>query len=140
MANSARVTLKTVAGEGHVFEAVCGNGGAFVMDSAKEPKGASPVDTLLAALGGCSGMDVIGILRKKRQAVTGYEVALTGERVAEHPRRFTRIEVVHRVRGRDLSRAAIEEAIRLSDTTYCSVYATLAPAVEIVSTYEILPD
>ncbi|MGH7644374.1 MAG: OsmC family protein, partial [Gemmatimonadales bacterium] len=56
------------------------------------------------------------------------------------PRRFTRIEIVHRVRGRDLSAAAIEEAIRLSDTRYCTVHATLAPAVEIVSRYEIIAD
>lgn len=140
MANTASVVLQTIEGTGLVFEARLGSGGRFLMDSAAEPKGASPVDTLLAALGGCCGMDVIGILRKQRQVVTGYEVALEGERSPEHPRRFTRIEIVHRVRGRSLSAAAIEEAIRLSDTKYCSVYATLAPAVEIVSRYEIIPD
>jgi putative redox protein len=85
-------------------------------------------------------MDVIGILRKKRQDVTGYEVLLTGERRDEHPRAFTRIEIVHRVRGRNLSGAAIEEAMRLSDTKYCSVYATLAPSVELVTRYEIVPE
>ena len=140
MASTASVVLQTVQGEGIVFEARAGSGTRFLMDSAKNPRGPSPVEVVLAALGGCGGMDVIGILRKQRQVVTGYEVAVHGERHPEHPRRFTRIEVVHRVRGRDLSRAAIEEAIRLSDTKYCSVYATLAPAVEIVSRYEILPD
>ena len=83
-------------------------------------------------------MDVIGILRKKRQVVLGYEVVVTGERGSEHPRAFTRIEVVHRVRGRELSATAIEEAIRLSDTKYCSVHASLAPGVEIVSRFEII--
>ncbi|HKQ58222.1 MAG TPA: OsmC family protein [Candidatus Eisenbacteria bacterium] len=140
MANTASVVLQTVEGTGIVFEATCGSGGTFVMDSAPEPRGASPVDTLLASLGGCCGMDVIGILRKKRQVVTGYEVRVSGERVDEYPRRFTRIEVVHRLRGRGLSAAAIEEAIRLSDTKYCTVYATLAPAVEIVSRFEIVPE
>ena len=140
MANSARVVLKTVEGEGIVFDAETGNGTAFTMDSAREPQGPSPVDTLLAALGGCCGMDVIGILRKKRQVVTGYEVLVSGERREDYPRRFTRIDVVHRVRGRNLSGAAIEEAIRLSDTKYCTVFATLAPAVEITSRYEIVPD
>lgn len=140
MANTASVVLRTVEGTGLVFEARLGSGPRFLMDSATHPRGPSPVETLLAALGACGGMDVIGILRKKRQAVTGYEVVLEGERSKEHPRRFTRIEVVHRVRGRDLSAAAIEEAIRLSDTKYCSVHATLAPSVEIVSRYEIIPD
>ena len=140
MANTARVVLQTVEGTGLVFEARLGSGARFLMDSATEPEGPSPVETLLAALGACGGMDVIGILRKKRQRVTSYEVALNGERAREHPRRFTRIEIVHRLRGRDLSASAIEEAIRLSDTKYCSVHATLAPAVEIVSRYEIIPD
>ncbi len=140
MANTARVVLTTVAGPAHVFEARFENGTRLVMDSAPEPAGPSPVMTLLAALGGCGGMDVIGILRKKRQQVTGYEIVLTGERRDDHPRRFTRIEVLHRLRGRDLSPAAVEEAIRLSDTKYCTVHATLAPSVEIVSRYELLPD
>ena len=140
MANRATVVLKTVEGPGHVFEARAGSGMSFLMDSAKDPQGPSPIETLLASLGACGGMDVVGILRKKRQVVTGYEVVVTGERRSEHPRRFTRIEVVHRVKGRGLSGAAIEEAIRLSDTRYCSVHATLEPAVEIVSRYEIIPD
>ena len=134
------MVLQTVEGTGLVFEAQVGHGQRFVMDSSASPQGPSPVDAMLASLGGCCGMDVIGVLRKKRQDVTGYEVALEGERSAEHPRRFTRITVVHRVRGRNLSATAIEEAIRLSDTKYCSVYATLAPAVEMVSRYEIIPD
>ena len=139
MANTANVLLETVEGEGIVFSARLGSGTSFRMDSGRDPRGPSPAEVLLAALGGCGAMDVIGILRKKRQRVTGYEVEVTGQRAPEHPRRFTRIEVVHRLRGRDLSPAAIEEAIRLSDTKYCSVHATLAPAVEIVSRYEILP-
>jgi len=140
MANTASVVLQTIEGTGLVFEARLGSGMRFLMDSAKQPRGPSPVETLLAALGACGGMDVIGILRKKRQVVTGYEVVLEGERRPEHPRRFTRIAILHRVRGRDLSAAAIEEAIRLSDTKYCTVHATLAPSVEIVSRFEIIPD
>jgi putative redox protein len=139
MANTASVVLQTVEGSGLVFQARTGSGGVFLMDSADRPQGPSPVETLLASLGGCAGMDVIAILRKKRQVVLGYEVALTGERRAEHPRSFTRIEVVHRLRGRDLDPRAIEEAIRLTDTKYCTVHASLAPAVEIVSRYEIIP-
>ena len=134
MATTASVVLQTIE-SGLVFDARFAKGPGFVMDSDQDPKGPS----LVAALGGCAGMDVIGILRKQRQVVLGYEVAVSGERAAEHPRKFTRIEVVHRLRGRDLSRTCIEEAMRLSETKYCSVHATLAPTVEIVSRYEIIP-
>ena len=138
MATTASVVLQTIE-SGLVFDARFAKGPGFVMDSDQDPKGPSPVELLVAALGGCAGMDVIGILRKQRQVVLGYEVAVSGERATEHPRKFTRIEVVHRLRGRDLSRTCIEEAMRLSETKYCSVHATLAPTVEIVSRYEIIP-
>ena len=76
---------------------------------------------------------------KKRQRVTAYAVDVTGERRAEHPRSFTKIEVVHRLRGHDVSPAAVEEAIRLSDTKYCSVHFSLDPGIEMTSRYEIAP-
>lgn len=115
--------------------------GRFMMtlDSGPDAMAASPVQAVLAALGGCSAMDVISILRKKRQQVTDYEVILTGERREAHPRAFTRIEILHRVTGRDVSPAAVAEALRLSDTTYCSVHAMLQATVEITSRFEILP-
>jgi putative redox protein len=71
--------------------------------------------------------------------VVGYEVSVSGERRKEYPRAFTLIEIVHRVRGRNLNPAAIEEAIRLSDTKYCSVHASLSKDIEIRSRYEIVP-
>jgi len=111
----------------------------MMLDSGPGMLAPSPVEALLVALAGCGGMDVISILRKKRQVVLGYEVAVTGERRERHPRSFTRIEVVHRLRGRGLSPAAVEEAIRLSDTKYCSVHASLAREIEIVSRFEIVP-
>src|SRR5262245_55764762 len=143
MPNSARVVLRSVepgSGSGLVFDATTETGRSFVMDSAEEPEGVSPGDGVLAGVGGCCVMAVIGILRKKRQDVTGYEVYVTGDRREEYPRAFTRIEMVHRVRGRNLSGNAIEEAIRLSNTKYCTVFATLAPAVPITSRYEIVPE
>jgi putative redox protein len=69
--------------------------------------------------------------------VTAYEIDLVGTRREEHPRAFTAIEVVHVVTGRGLDEAAIADAIRLSDTKYCSVHATLAPGVRITSRWEI---
>ena len=97
----------------------------------------TPMELLLVALGGCTGVDVVSILRKKRQRVTAYRVEVRGERRAEHPRAYTRLEVRHIVRGHNLSERAVAQAIALSEQKYCSVAATLRPAAEIVSSYEI---
>ncbi len=139
MSNTAHLTLETLEGTGLRFRAAAGSGQALLLDSGAGAQGVTPVEALIAALGACGGMDVISILRKKRQRVTGYEVIVTGERRTEHPRAFTSIEVLHRLRGHDLSPAAIEEAIRLSDTKYCSVHASLGKGIAITSRYEILP-
>jgi putative redox protein len=142
MANSASLTLETTdgtAGTGLRFHVRAGSGTETKTDSGRGMVAPSPVELLLAAVGGCGGMDVISILRKKRQKVLAYEILVQGERRAEHPRSFTRIEIVHRLRGENLSATAIEEAIRLSDTQYCSVHASLDPRIELVSRYEILP-
>jgi putative redox protein len=139
MNNTAVLTLETVEGTGMRFQARAGSGMATTTESGAGMTAPSPVEFLLVALGGCTGMDVISILRKKRQKVTGYEVAVSGERREEHPRAYTRIEVVHRVRGQELNPAAIDEAIRLSDTKYCSVRASLSPQIQIVNRFEILP-
>jgi putative redox protein len=139
MANTASLTLETIRGTGLRFHVRAASGTEMITDSGPGMVAPSPVELLLVALGGCGAMDVISILRKKRQKVVGYEVTVQGERRAEHPRSFTRIEIVHRVRGEKLSATAIEEAIRLSDTKYCSVHSSLDPRIEMVSRYEILP-
>jgi putative redox protein len=96
----------------------------------------NPVESVLGALGGCSAMDVLSLLRKKRQPIRRYEVRVSGERRAEHPRIFTRIEVVHHLWG-DVSPAAVAEAIELSDTKYCSVHGMLGATAELVSRFVI---
>jgi len=136
--STARLTLESVEGTGLRFGVTTGKV-SFTLDSGRDVSHPNPMEAVLGAVGGCSAMDVISILRKKRQNVTGYEIEVTGERRDEHPRAYTRIEVLHRVRGHDISAQAVEEAIQLSDTKYCSVHATLAPAVTLVSRYEILP-
>ena len=97
----------------------------------------TPVELVLIALGGCTGADVVGILEKKRQRVTGYEIEVRGDRRAEHPRVYTRIEVVHKIRGHKVDPKAVAHAIELSETKYCSVSAMLTPAVTIETHYEI---
>jgi putative redox protein len=101
---------------------------------------ASPVELLLIGLGGCTAVDVITILRKKRQHVTAYRVEVRGERREEHPRRFTKMTVHHVLTGRNLSSQFVAQAIELSETKYCSVAATLRPGVEILSTFETIEE
>jgi putative redox protein len=120
------------------FTAIPPRGHAFPLDMNGERSDASsPLELLLVALGGCTGADVISILRKKREQVTEYRVEVRGQQRADYPKSFTRMEVKHIIRGRGISKASVEQAIELSDTKYCSVSATLRPTVEIVHTYEI---
>src|SRR5262245_26479197 len=84
------------------------------LDSSKAPavpQGPTPVQLLMLALAGCTGMDVISILRKKRLDVTHYEVEVSGERREEHPKIFVALHVVHRLRGRGVPREAVEDAV-----------------------------
>jgi len=138
--NVARVVLETVAAPGERFAAHLEGGTVVRFDNQASPEAASPVQSLLGALGSCTGIDVIGILRKKRQQVTAYEIRIEGQRRAEHPRTFTHIEMIHRLRGVGLDPAAIAEAIRLSDTKYCSVHGMLEGVAKISSRFEILSD
>jgi putative redox protein len=134
----ASLVLDTVE-SGLRFRATLEGGARVVFDDVKGGPDPNPVLTVLAALGACTGMDVIAILRKKRQVVMGYEIELDGERRTEHPRIFTKIVVVHRLRGRDLDPRAIADAIRLSETKYCSVHGMLSGVAGITSRFEIVP-
>jgi putative redox protein len=95
---------------------------------------------LLGGLGGCTGMDVITILRKMRQDVTGYEVRLRAERASEHPKVFTAIFVEHVVHGRELSAESVRRAVELSATRYCSASAMLGKVAHIEESYRIVDD
>jgi putative redox protein len=92
----------------------------------------SPVETVLVALGSCSAMDVISITRKKRQVVETYRIHVRGDQRSEYPQVYTEIEVVHEVRGRDLSEAAIRRSIELSATKYCPVNAMVSAGATTV--------
>jgi putative redox protein len=120
---------------GMAFRGESSNGYAVPLDASSEAGGAGagvrPIELLLLGLGGCTGMDVIEILRKMRQDVTGYEVRVRGERRSEHPRIFTRITVEHIVRGRGVKPEAVRRAVELSATRYCSVSAMLEPAATV---------
>ncbi len=108
---------------------------------AGEPaEGLSPMELVLVGLAGCTAMDVISILQKKRQDVTGFEVNVQGERAPEPPRVYTDIAVEYVVRGRRVDPVAVERSIELSVTKYCSVQAMLAPTVPIHHTYRIVEE
>jgi putative redox protein len=139
MANTAKLVLETVEGEGLRFGVTTGSRQRTVIDSGPGMVAPSPVESLLIAVAGCISMDVISILRKKRQRVTGYEIEASGERRTDHPRAFTRIDLLHRLRGHDLSVKAIEEAIELS-RKYCSVQASLDSSIPVTNRVEIVTD
>ena len=133
----AHLELATVDGDGLRFNASNDKGRSIVLDSGPNSTSLDPMQALAAALGACTGMDVISILRKKRQAVTGYTLEVVGQRREEHPRSYTALEVVHRLRGRGIDPQAVADAIRLSEERYCSVSATLGEGLPITNRFEI---
>jgi putative redox protein len=102
-----------------------------------ENAGVGPMEMLLMSIGGCSGMDVIDILRKKKQDVTGYEINISGERRDEHPRIFTNITVEHVIIGRNINPDAVKRAVELSTNKYCSVIGMLEKSARIDVTYQV---
>ncbi len=99
--------------------------------------GAQPMQLLLLALAGCTAMDVLSILRKKRQRVTGLEVEARGTQAQRRPRTFERVEILYRVRGDGIDVGAVERAIELSRDRYCPVIATVRPTAEVLTSYEV---
>ncbi len=124
-----------------LFVGIAPSGHAVTLDTDHERNSApTPIELLLIALGSCTGVDVVSILKKKRERVTAYRVEVRGERRDEHPRRYERMEVHHIVTGHNLSEKSLAQAIELSETKYCSVAATLKPTVEILSRYTIVAE
>ncbi len=100
--------------------------------------GARPLELMLMSLAGCTGMDVISILRKKRQDVTGFEVRTHAERSGTHPKVFTAVTVEYIITGHNIDPQAVERAIDLSENAYCPAQAMLVKAVPITHTYQII--
>ena len=139
MNDKAKATIQ-YGGNGF-FIAISPSGHAVTIDTDRERNsGPSPLELLLLALGGCTGVDVVSILKKKREQVTDYRIEVRGERREEFPRSYRRIEIRHILRGRKLSETSVARAIELSETKYCSVAATLRPTAEIVTSFEITED
>ena len=103
-------------------------------------KGFRPMELLLVGFGGCTGMDVISILRKKRQNIAGLEMNVKGERAETHPHVYTDVHIEYVVKGKGVESQAVERAISLTLDKYCSVGATLAKTGRITSSYRIVEE
>ncbi len=108
-----------------------------VPDVGGDNDGFRPLELMLVSLAGCTGMDVISILKKKQQDVTGFEVRVHASQQSEHPHIFTHILVEYLVTGRNVAPAAVERAIELSVSKYCPAQAMLSKAVQIEHKYII---
>jgi putative redox protein len=126
------------------FRGRASNGHELTIDTSADHGGLAlglePLDLVLLALGGCIGLDVISIMRKKRQEVTNYDLRITAEQSDEHPRVYTRIEIEHIVAGRNIDEQAVARSIELSETKYCPVSAMLRGTVQIHNRYHIIND
>ena len=136
---SASVKLTEPQGTHRQFVATSGTGHHLLLDDAAGNTGAKPIELVAIALAGCTAFDVINILRKKRQQVTGYEVKVEADQVATPPQVFTEVRIHHLVTGFDVSPQAVEDAIRLSEEKYCSVGAMIQKSAQVHSTFEIVP-
>lgn len=136
-------TVKWIEG-GMSFVAETGSGHALVMDGAPEGGGRNlgprPMETVLAGTGGCTAYDVMVILKRSGQDVTGCRVDLKAERAESDPKVFTKIHMHFVVRGRNLKPSLVESAIKLSHGKYCSATAMLAKTALVTHTHEILVD
>jgi putative redox protein len=138
------VKAKVTYTDGLQFVGTAGSGHSIVLDGDPEVGGNNtglrPMELLVIGLGGCAGMDVASILRKKRQNLTGLEINVIGKKAEDYPQKYTEIEIEFLVKGKGLSEDAVKRAIGLSMEKYCSVKATLEAAAAITSRYQIIEE
>ena len=128
--------------EGMQFAATTGSRHSLVIDAQEavggHATGPRPLELVAAGLAGCTAMDVISILRKMQQKVTGLRVHVTGEQATEFPKKFVSLHVQYMVTGYALSAERVAHAIELSETKYCPAMASLRPGVPITSSFTLL--
>jgi len=136
---SGSITLTQAQGSHRQFIASDNRGHNFIIDDAAGNTGPKPIELIAIGLAGCTAFDVISILRKKRQDVTGYEVRVEAEQKPDPPNVFIKVHVHHVVTGVAIPERALQDAIYLSESKYCSVSAMLKLSAEIETTWEIVP-
>jgi putative redox protein len=128
--------------DGMTFVAETGTGHIVPMDGAPDAGGRNlaprPMEMVLAGTGGCTAFDVVLILKRSRQEITGCSVSMKAERADTEPKVFTRIHFHYTLRGRGLKPESVERAVRLSAEKYCSASAMLAKTAEITHDWEIV--
>jgi putative redox protein len=135
---SASVTLTQPVGTHRQFIATSGTGHHIILDDPNGNTGAKPIELVAIALAGCTAFDVINILRKKREQVTGYEVRVEADQAFAPPQVFTQVRIHHLVTGVDVCRQAVEDAVRLSEEKYCSVGAMVKLSADLHTSVEIV--
>ncbi|HHF58568.1 MAG TPA: OsmC family peroxiredoxin [candidate division WOR-3 bacterium] len=135
----AKVEVKWI--DGMRFVAIPESGHAVIMDSSEDKggldSGPRPMELLLISLAGCTGMDVIYILKKMRVQVQGFELKIDAERKQEHPRYYSKVHVKYVFYGKDIPEDKVKQAIELSQHKYCSVSATMRAVGELTYSFEI---
>ena len=130
--------------DGRAFVGESGSGHAVVMDGAPESGGRNigvrPMEMLLLGLGGCTAFDVVMILERMREKVTGLDIALEGARAAEDPKVFTHVKIIYKVTGRNLKPANVERAVNLSAEKYCSASIMFGKTATIEHAFEIIEE
>jgi putative redox protein len=130
--------------QGLQFVGEASSGHAIVMDGDPEVGGNNtglrPMELLLVGLGGCAGMDIVSILRKKKQELIGLEINVRGKKAENYPKKYTDIDMEFIIKGRNISEDAVKRAIDLSMNKYCSVKATLEGSAKISFTYRIIQE
>lgn len=126
------------------FVGSASSGHAIVMDADSEVGGHNtaprPMELLLIGIGGCSGMDVVSILKKKKQDFTGLQINIKGSQADTYPNKFTNIDLEFIVRGKNISEEAVKRSVELSMNKYCSVKATLEGTAKINFTYKVIQE
>jgi putative redox protein len=126
------------------FEGIASSGHRLTMDADEvvggHNTGFRPMELLLVGFGGCTGMDVISILRKKRQQLTGLEMNIKGEKADEYPKVYKNVHIEYIVKGKTVQKEAVERAIGLTLEKYCSVGATLSKTAKITHSYRIIEE
>ena len=140
MSENSKTAQATWAGQGLAFTVVGGSGYTLRTDNPSGVNAASPMELVAMAAASCTASDVMSILQKKQQQVTNFEVRVTAPRADEHPKVFTAIELEYIVTGHAVDPKAVERAIELSLTKYCSVNKMLEKATKITHRYRIIEE
>jgi len=124
--------------DGLQFVGRAGKSPGIILDNAEGGSGPSPMQLVLIGVAGCTAMDVISIMQKKRVKVTEFSVNISGNRASQHPKRYETIQIEYVLKGTAIKPTAVEQAIQLSQTKYCSATASLNATIS--HTYQIIDE